>query len=710
MFFNFFQKKEQLFFSILKTSLFFFFSFVSLFVQSLEITCRDIHKIQQEFLNQHIVHKKLTDELKKRVINQLINDLDGEKIYFLESDVNNIKKSYKRIFNEIKQKRCIGLYTIYTVYQKRVKELTNFAEKYLAQVFQFNKSLTYVLDDEINTHPKSITEAKNKMISYIQYHIANIFLFEKELPKSVQQFLFILQQFNKQVTSWKPVLNSKELRECRKKNNYALKTCKPGSWFSNYLNSYSKSLDSHSSFMDAKDIEEFRISMNLELEGIGATLSSKFGYTVVEKLIAGGAAERSKKIQVKDKILAVGQTSTNLIDIFGENIEDVVSLIRGPKGTLVYLKISRPQKNKKNKIFTVKLTRSHIDLKEEEASISYHNIKGKNKNYKVGLIHVPSFYGSNFFSKSVSRDVKKLLQEADEENIEALVLDLSSNRGGSLDEAIYLSGLFFSKGNVVKQSERRSGDSKIRFHLFKDRDEKIFYNKALVVLVNRLSASASEIVSGALQDYKRAVIVGGNHTFGKGSVQSVQPIGKIGALKTTIGLYFIPSGRSTQKIGVTSDIIFPSLFNLDTIGEKNLDHVLNYKNIKSFKSEPDEIFKMGKNNWQAVDYTLIQRLKKLSENRVKQNPKFKDIQKKMKDLQEKERKTIQIAEILKDENKILKEESETKEDEIIGLKKDKKKYFTRPDIQEALQIAKDLAMLQKIKSTRNYKNNHFSWH
>ena len=397
------------------------------------------------------------------------------------------------------------------------------------------------------------------MIAYIQYQLANIFLMEKNLPKAIQQFSFILNNFNKQVRSWKPVLNSREVRQCKRKSKNSFKACKPSKWFTSYLNSFSQALDSHSSFMDAKDMEEFNISMNLELEGIGATLSSRFGYTVVERLMPGGAAEKSKKIQVKDKILAVGQTPRKLINIFGERIEDVVSIIRGPKGTAVYLKILRKKEKEKNKIFTVKLVRSYIELKEEEASLSYHDIKDGKKVYKVALIQVPSFYGSSFFGKSVTRDVKKLLSEANKEKADSLVLDLSYNRGGSLEEAVYLSGLFFSTGNVVKQSER---DRKNNFssYTFKDKDVRISYNKPLVILVNRFSASASEIVSGALQDYKRAVIVGGDHTFGKGSVQSVQPIGSLGALRTTIGLYFIPSGRSTQKTGITSDIFLFQVF------------------------------------------------------------------------------------------------------------------------------------------------------
>ena len=693
-----------------------------------EISCKDIAMIQTEFLQHHILYNTLTNTLKARIINQFINEMDREKLYFLSSDVQKIKKNYKKFFKDIKANKCKELYRIYDIYSKRVNERIQFAKKYLSSDFQLDKKITYVVDDDLKKHPISTAKANQKILQYIQYQVANIFLLEQDLKKAKSQFSFMLNNVNKQVKSWKPLLNSRERRICRKKSQNSFKACKPSNWYSFYLDTYSKSLDSHSSFMDSSDMEEFYISMNLEFEGIGATLSSRFGYTVVEKLSPGGAAERSKQIKEKDKILAVGQSSKKLIDIFGENIEDVVSIIRGKKGTPVYLKILR-KTEKDNKTFTVKLVRSQIELKEKAASISYHNLKKGKKLYKIGLIQVPSFYGSNFFGKSVSRDVKKLLIEANQKKIDSLVLDLSYNRGGSLDEAVYLSGLFFSKGNVVKQSERNKGNiinpyslnfaqknhsSKIlskqgyKNHIFKDRDERIFYNKPLVILVNRLSASASEIVSGALQDYNRAVIVGGDHTFGKGSVQSVQPIGRLGALRTTIGLYFIPSGRSTQKIGIKSDISLPNIFNINTIGEKNLEHVLPSKNTSSFKSKPESIFtKSQKNNWKTVNKQMIEQLKIASVKRVQKNKKFQEIKKQLLEIEEKEKnqKMISVAEILENKDNKTEEEKERERENLMETNEDKKKYHQRPDIQEALKIARDLVILQNSNNQLLSKKN-----
>ena len=670
-----------------------FLFFFSLLTQGQELSCKQLNDIQNRFLDQHAIYNKLSESLKKRVLEQFIKNLDREKIYFLQSDIEKIKSKNKKLFKNIRRGNCRGLYLIYNLYSQRVNERIAFALNYINQDFSLDKKMVYVLDEDLKKHPKASPMANQEMKKYVQYQMANIFNVEKDLKKSSEQFSYILNNIKKQVQSWKPHLSLKEKRACDKKSENSFKACRPTKWYSKYLDAYSQSLDSHSNYMDNEELEEFNITMNLELEGIGASLSSRFGYTTVEKIIPGGAADKSKKIKVKDKILAVGQNPKQLTNIFGERIEDVVSIIRGPRGTSVYLKISRKLNQGGNKVFTVRLIRDRVDLKEEEASISYHDIKYKTKNYKIGLIKVPSFYGSGILGKSVSRDVKKLLREAKSKKISALVLDLSYNRGGSLDEAVKLSGLFFSKGNVVKQSERKNNHT----YTFKDLDEKVIYSDPLIVLVNRLSASASEIVSGTLQDYKRAVIVGGDHTFGKGSVQSVMMLRpKLGALKTTVGLYFIPSGKSTQKTGVFSDIAFPSVFNIDELGEKNLDYVLPSKTIKSFKSKSKDIFLGDKDNWKPVDSQIIEKLKLASQKRIISSKKFKKIKKDFKEIQErtKNKKKISVAEVL--DNK----EKDTEEELIesnIDNEKDKKKYFQRADVQEALNIAKDLVIFQNTK-------------
>ena len=657
------------------------------------LLCRNVYSIQKKFLKHHVLHDRLTADLQNKSLEEFVSLLDRQKIYFLKSDIANIKKRNSRLFKDLSRNKCQGLYDIYNIFTRRMTERMDFAENYLKAGFSFSRDLAYVVDEDIRTWPVSRRDANRQMEIWLQYHVASIFMSEKDLKKSIELVSYIMKNKKKQTLSWKPVLSRRERETCREKSDGGFQVCKPSKWLFHYLNSYSKALDSHSSYLDYEALEEFYINMNLELEGIGATLSSKVGYTVVERLISGGPAERSKKIKEKDKILAVGQSRENLKDIFGERIEDVVSIIRGPKGTPVFLKILRPGKDGEQKsVFTVRLIRDRVNVKEEEAVISYHDIKSGDQTYTVGLLKAPSFYGSGIFGKSVSRDAKRLLLEAKNRGIQALVLDLSHNRGGSLDEAVELSGLFFSEGNVVGQSERKRSLSQI----LRDTDKRTFYSGPLVVLVNRLSASASEIVSGALQDYKRAVIVGGDHTFGKGSVQSVESLNfSLGALKTTVGFYFIPSGRSTQLKGVLSDIVFPSVFNVESLGEKNLDHSLSSDIVPSFKSPARELFSGGKDDWKPLNSKIIEDLKKLSSKRVARNQSFKKIKENFKKLKEKteNKKRIKISEIL--DNKDNKGKKEEEEDEELSQGEwDRKKYLSRPDVQEALNVAADLAFIQ----------------
>ena len=639
--------------------------------------------------------------MEKRSLAQFIKNLDSEKLYFLQSDIAQIHRKNKKLFSSLKKRNCSGLYFVYDIYKKRVLERTDFALKYLADNFRLNKSLTYTMDPKDRNYSLSTHGANNFMKRHLQYQASNVFLVEEDMAKAIKHLTQNMDTFRTRVFSWKPHLNQRELRQCRTgKKQKDFQTCKPAKWLARYLDSYAQSLDSHSSYLDKDDMEEFKISMELKLEGIGATLTSRFGYTVVEDLIEGGAAFRTGRIKVKDKILAVGQRKGKIVNIFGADLQDVVSLIRGKKGTPVYLKILREKKSKKTdevtkkEIFTVKIIRDTVNLKEKLASLTYIDKEINGQTKKIALIQVPSFYGSGGLGdQSVSRDVKKLLKKANKKKVAAIVLDLSSNRGGPLDEAVDLAGFFFARGHVVKQSERYIS----QYRILSDRDRSIVYKGPLVILVNRLSASASEIVSGTLKDYNRAVIVGGEHTFGKGSVQSVELLSlNLGAIKTTIGLYFIPSGHSTQKDGVYSHISFPSVLNIEELGEKNLDHALPKQKIKPFKSGEEEIFSSNsEENWKPLSKEIIAELRGLSKKRIHGSKKFQDIQKKLAKFKKtmKKKKIITIGEVLKG-NEEKEDVAEKEEEKDLSDKKLKKeKYLARADIEEALNIAADLAAL-----------------
>ena len=694
----------------MKAFIIFILTILSFTARGIPLQCRYLNDIQNRFLESHINFTSANTTLQTRTIEQFIKSLDPQKIYFLRGDVQKIKRKARKLFSDLKKRNCKPLYDIYNIFKRRVEERVAFANQYLQNDFKLVKSSSYNVDMENLPYSRNQKEANKRMKSYLQYQAANIYITEEDIKKVVQHLTQTLNAKQTRVASWKPQLTPRERGSCKKEQKAKnFKTCKPSKWFARYLDSFAQSLDSHSSYMDNDAIEEFKINMELSLEGIGATLTSRFGYTVVERLTPGGSASRSGKIKSKDKILSVGQKKTGMVNIFGVELQDVVSMIRGPKGTPVYLKLMRETEKGKKQFLTVRLIRDVINIQEEAASISFIKRKGQQRFKNIAILKVPSFYGSGRFGmRSVSRDVKKLLKLPKTKRADAVVLDLSNNRGGSLDEAVTLSGFFFAKGNVVKQAERKAQQP----NLLSDRDASVLYNGPLVVLVNRLSASASEIVSGTLKSYGRAVIVGGDRTFGKGSVQSVDYLPhKLGAIKTTVGLYFIPNGHSTQNDGVTSDISFPSVLNVEEFGEKSLDYALPKKIISPFKSPPGELFSNNpKEKWNPVTSHTIAELKKLSDQRIKKSEKFKKIKQKLSKFQKrvKEKKPITVQEILtddeddKEDTKDSTASSEKSSDSVLSEKEKKKRYLERADVEEAINIAIDLSSFQnKTKAAQS---------
>ncbi len=691
-----------------------FFVFPS-FIYAVGLECDYVHDIQEKYLDLHInfsnfdrKKKKFKSELSRletRVRDQFIKSIDSEKLYFTQSDINNIRKKLRNIFAKIKKKDCSSLDKIYSLYNKRVSERVKLASEYLKKDFILEPMMKLTLDARKRKRKRTIRQINTFHKKYIQYQMANAIIasdkeaYEEQVVEAKKSILRNYNRLGKQVKSWAVNLSNQEKKKCyqRKKSSGEVTICKPYKWYSIYLNSFAKGLDPHSGYLSQEDYEDFEINMKLSLEGIGASLSTKYGHTVIERLIPGGAAARSGKLKSKDKILAVGQNAKKMVNIFEMDLRDVVSMIRGKKGTPVYLKILRvnKKKGKKKKIFTVRLIRDRVNLEDQAASIYYFDRKVNNKKYKVGVIHLPSFYGEGRLGgRSVTKDVKKLLYQARKKKVSAIVLDMSNNGGGSLTEAVYLTGLFFAKGNVVRQLVKTKTGN--RYLTLPDDDKGVAYAGPLVVLVNRVSASASEIVSGALKSYKRAVVVGGDHTFGKGSIQQVDRLlPGLGSIRVTVGLFFIPNGLSTQLKGVTSDISFPSILSNDDFGEKTLDYVLPEQEIPNFVSKSAYVSK-GENKWSPVTNKMIAFLKKNSVKRVKKNEKFEEIQKEILEMKEKKRNgyVTTIAQVFdrakKEDEKEEKNGQKNKEDnDDMDEAAIKKRYMERPAIQEAVDIAVD---------------------
>jgi carboxyl-terminal processing protease len=637
------------------------------------ISCPNIEGIEQVFLSQHINYKEENDALEVRVIDQYIKSLDPAKIYLLESDVKSLKEEVlKGLFAKVRKANCSVIDIAHALYLKRVEERSAYAKKTLsAKKFKFDPKTELTIDPEKRKYPKNTAEADTFQGKYLQFQISNYLATGMKQDEAQSQ---VIRNYERIV---------KRIKETSKEDLY-----------SSYLDSFGRALDPHSSFFSRDSLEDFEISMGLSLEGIGASLSSQDGFTIVEQLIDGGSAKGSGLIQPQDKIVAVGQFKPSgevgeMENVVEMDLRDVVRKIRGAKGSKVRLMLLRKATDGKAERFTADLVRDKIKLEEEAATLTFQERDLNGEKKKIAVLNLPSFYAeAKRGGRSSASDMKKLLKEVREKKSDAMVLDLSMDGGGSLDDAVKIAGLFFKTGNVVKQSSRdpQQGEATLA-----DIDNTVDWDGPLVVLTSRISASASEIVSGTLKDYNRAVIVGGDHTFGKGSVQSVVPLPPgMGAVKVTVGMFFTPGGYSTQHRGVEADVVLPGPFSTDEIGEKSLDYSLPPKQLKPFLS-PDAYVVTGPGAWKKVDAATITQLQTRSSARVSKNAEFQKIVAEMKKNKEKS-KVIKLSEAQKD-TKEKKDEADQKK----KLNKDEKsaEYNKRADVQEAVNVAADLLSLQK---------------
>ena len=350
--------------------------------------------------------------------------------------------------------------------------------------------------------------------------------------------------------------------------------------FQNYINALAQVYDPHTQYLSPENAENFDINMSLSLEGIGAVLQSDNEYTKIMRLVPAGPAQRSQQLAAADRIVGVAQADGEMFDVIGWRLDEVVKLIRGPKGSNVRLEVipaSNPPGDMTSKV--VNLTREAIKLEDQAAKSRVIELNNQGHDYRIGVIDLPGFYldfkayrqGDPDY-RSTTRDVRRLLEELKAENVDGVVLDLRDNGGGSLQEATELTGLFIDQGPTVLV-RNTEGDVQV----LDDPESGVTYNGPMAVLVNRLSASASEIFAGAMQDYGRALIIG-EPTFGKGTVQSIQPLNH-GELKLTLAKFYRVSGQSTQHRGVVPDISYPSLLDSKEIGESALPHAMPWDTI-----------------------------------------------------------------------------------------------------------------------------------
>ncbi|MFK7872662.1 MAG: carboxy terminal-processing peptidase [Oligoflexales bacterium] len=630
------------------------------------ITCGHVRKISDRTLELHISQQKFNEDLAKKALDNYIKAWDPGKLYFLKSDIEKFQKQYvPTLFKDIKQVRCHNVDDVVRVYMKRFEERQADIDKLIQRKFDFTLDEYMVIDRDVVTWAEDSKELKDRWRKRVKYQY-------RQLKEALSDDKKIREKLAKRFQ-----LLRKRTSELSTDDTY-----------STLLNAIATALDPHSSYYSREQLDNFRINTRLSLEGIGAVLHSDDGLTTVSSIVKGGAAARQGQLKVGDKIVAVAQGAKGEpVDVIDMYLPDVVKLIRGPGGSTVLLHIRRDEGRKKN--HQIAIVREKIVLADRAASSKVYDTKVGEETYKIGLISLPSFYidfegrqarQENF--RSSSRDVWKEMMSLSEQKIDGMIVDLRSNGGGSLDEAINIAGLFVDKAPVVQIK----GGQEEKPHVSYDQDGgKSFYDGPLLVMVDRQSASASEIFAGAIKDYERGLIVGGDHTFGKGTVQNLHDLeNDMGALKVTIRRFYRPSGDSTQLRGVESDIVLPSMANELEIGEEHYKHALEW-DVTTPAQYP---------NYHKVT-PYVAELKKVSSHRVDQDENFAEIREAILEFRKDKEARTKVS-LKEEKNTDSHSEKDNKEaeqptDEVVESLPDD------PYLQESLRIATDYIRVLKKK-------------
>lgn len=515
-----------------------------------------------ELLKRHHYSKPPLDDARSVIIyDSYIKLLDPARSYFTAADIAEFDKWKTQFDDFLKSGNLDPGFTIYKRYLDRVKQRLDFA------LAELNKGV-----DKIDFTVKETLLIDRKDAPWLKDQAALDDLWRKRVKDEV---------LRQKIAGKEP----KQIQETlikRYKNQLArLDQTRAEDIFQAYINTFAQSYDPHTNYLSPDNAENFDINMSLSLEGIGAVLQSDNDQVKIVRLVPAGPAAKTKQVAPADKIIGVAQGNKEMVDVVGWRLDEVVKLIRGPKGSVVRLEIipaSNAPSDQTSKI--VSITREAVKLEEQAAKKSVLKLKQDGRDYKLGIIEIPAFYldfkayrAGDPEYKSTTRDVKKLLTELQKEKVDGVVIDLRNNGGGSLQEATELTSLFIEKGPTVLV---RNSDGRV--DVLEDENPGAFYKGPLALLVNRLSASASEIFAGAMQDYHRALIIGGQ-TFGKGTVQTIQPLNH-GELKLTLAKFYRVSGQSTQHQGVLPDIDYPSIIDTKEIGESALPEAMPWDTIR----------------------------------------------------------------------------------------------------------------------------------
>lgn len=510
----------------------------------------------------HYSQVDVDDELSDQIFDRFLESFDPQKAFFLASDIENFNKYRLEFDDALRNANLTPIFDIFKLYRKRVEERSQFAQQLLTEEFDFTIDESYTFNREDAQWLGSQEAADELWRKRVKNDVLNLRLAEQSDSDLTETLEDRYERMERRISQ----LSANDV-------------------FQIFINAYTLSVEPHTSYFSPRSSENFKINMSLSLEGIGAALRTDNEYTVVQRIITGGPAALSEKISAEDRIIGVGDGDEDIVDVVSWPLSDVVDLIRGPKGSTIRLRILHGNAPEGSQPEVVTLVRDKIKLEEQAAKSSIVEVPDDEGMQRFGVIDLPTFYldsaamsqGQEDF-RSTTRDVQRLLTEltTTDNGVDGIIIDLRGNGGGSLYEATQLTGLFIESGPIVQiRNARGQVDTQ------EDEDPAVIYDGPLAVLVDRNSASASEIFAAAIQDYGRGVVLG-EPTFGKGTVQTVAPLdreGKLGQLKITTAQFFRVNGEGTQHRGVIPDVLFPTALHSDAQGERGLDNALPWAEV-----------------------------------------------------------------------------------------------------------------------------------
>jgi carboxyl-terminal processing protease len=530
----------------------------------------------------HYSPKDLDDQFSTEAFSRFIKGMDPLKRYFLASDIETFEKYRLSIDDQLINKELVFFDEVYKVLSKRIEEAESRYERLLSDSFDLFSPSVVEIDYDQMSYVNTKAELEDRWRQ--QLTISLLPVIDAQLEKFARENELEVESIEESVLLELQVKAREELKRTFYEYFHFIGELDREDYFSTYINAVVETFDPHTYYFAPTDKDRFDIAMSGKFEGIGARLQKKPEGTTVVEIISGGPVWRAKSLEVGDELLKVRQEEGEAVDISGMRLDDAIELIKGPEGTTVYLTVKRTN----GVVEEISVIRDVVELEESYAK----SVKISDEEYEYGLIHLPKFYVDfdDYNERNAAIDVKAELMRLQKEGVEGVVLDLRDNGGGSLQTVVDMAGYFIDEGPVVQV--RTAGD---RREVQKDPEKGILYDGPLVVLVNELSASASEILAAALQDYGRAVIIGSERTYGKGTVQNVIPLsniirsnelGDLGALKITTQKFYRVSGGSTQLEGVSSDIIIPDRYTYIDVGERDQDNPLSWDRIQAATFTP----------------------------------------------------------------------------------------------------------------------------